>query len=302
MARPGPVRARGAEAGRGCRPGRCVREDRQRSGPSSVQAATVVDGVQTFELFRFADAVQSVVLKSGFVNGRVGLQISTEDLDEWERCLEALQSDEAAQWPARGRSAWGDVTPDDPVEVTVHDSPSTQIAVRVPIDVTPEWLEENRLRLDRVRAAVSASSWRVLRQIADGPESITGPVGIDVTAVCDDAPVSQDLAVWAGERPFDNRAAGSTHDELYERYLDRTMPSCLRCRASWRTWRPSSRAARTTTAASCGPHRRRHRARWCTCSCLTTRRRKCPSTPRSWPANMVSSASTRGGECLRPWA
>ncbi|MDV6290964.1 DUF5959 family protein [Streptomyces sp. UP1A-1] len=58
---------------------------------------------------------------------------------------------------AGDRSAWVDVVPDDPVEVTVHDSPSTQIAVRVPIDVASEWLEENRLRLARVRAAVSAS-------------------------------------------------------------------------------------------------------------------------------------------------
>ncbi|MGW4756163.1 DUF5959 family protein [Streptomyces chartreusis] len=47
---------------------------------------------------------------------------------------------------------------DDPLEVTAYVSPSTQIAVRVPIDVAPGWLEENRLRLDRVLAAVSASS------------------------------------------------------------------------------------------------------------------------------------------------
>lgn len=140
----------------------------------------MVDGAQTFELFRFADTVQSVavevkcdapltmgeeryysaeiVLKSDFVNGRVGLQVSREDLDEWERCLDALQAEEAAEWPTGGRSAWVDVVPDDPVEVTVHDSPSTQIAVRVPVDVPSEWLEENRLRLARVRAAVSASS------------------------------------------------------------------------------------------------------------------------------------------------
>ncbi|NUV62724.1 hypothetical protein [Streptomyces sp. CAI-85] len=32
--------------------------------------------------------------------------------------------------------------------------------------------------------------------------------------------MSYDLAVWAGDRPFDNRAAGSTYDELYERYLE----------------------------------------------------------------------------------
>lgn len=140
----------------------------------------MVDGGQTFELFRFADRVQSVavevrcdapltmseeryysaeiVVQSGFVNGRVGLQVSREELDEWERCLDALEAEEGAEWPAGGRSAWVDVVPDDPVEVTVHDSPSTQIAVCVPIDVASGWLEENRLRLDRVRAAISASS------------------------------------------------------------------------------------------------------------------------------------------------
>ncbi|MFC8370467.1 DUF5959 family protein [Streptomyces sp. NPDC057239] len=140
----------------------------------------VVDGAQTLELFRFADSVQNVtvevrcdaplmmgeeryypaeiVLRSGFVNGRVGLQVSHEDLDEWERCLDALRAEEGAEWPAGGRSAWVEVVPDDPVEVTVHDSPSTQIVVRVPVDVASGWLEENRLRLERVRAALSATS------------------------------------------------------------------------------------------------------------------------------------------------
>ncbi|MEE2042569.1 DUF5959 family protein [Nocardiopsis tropica] len=38
--------------------------------------------------------------------------------------------------------------------MTVHDMPSTQIAVRMPIDAAEDWLEENRARLDRVREAV----------------------------------------------------------------------------------------------------------------------------------------------------
>jgi hypothetical protein len=38
--------------------------------------------------------------------------------------------------------------------VTVHDAPSTQIAVRMPIDDTSDWVEENRLRLERVRKAL----------------------------------------------------------------------------------------------------------------------------------------------------
>lgn len=155
-------------------------EDQEQPDPSSVQEAAVVDEAQTFELFRFADPSQSVtvevrcgepllmgeaqyyaaeiVVESGFVSGRVGLQVSLEDLDEWERCLDALQAEEGAEWPAGGRSAWLDVVPDDPVEVTVHDSPSTQIAVRVPIDVGSEWLQENRLRLTGVRMAITRSS------------------------------------------------------------------------------------------------------------------------------------------------
>ncbi|PCG82319.1 hypothetical protein CIB93_30570 [Streptomyces sp. WZ.A104] len=140
----------------------------------------MVDAAQTFELFRFADTTQSVavevscgapltvdekryypaeiVVTSDFVSGRVGLQVSLEDLDEWERCLDALQSEQGAEWPAGGRSAWVDVVPDDPVEVSVHDSPSTQVSVRVPVDVTPAWLEDNRRRLDHVRAAVTTPS------------------------------------------------------------------------------------------------------------------------------------------------
>jgi hypothetical protein len=98
----------------------------------------VVDEVQAVELFRFEDPVQSVtvevrcdgpllmgkeryyaaeiVVESGFISGRVGLQVSLEDLDEWERCLGALQAEEGVEWPAGGRSAWLEVVPDDPVE------------------------------------------------------------------------------------------------------------------------------------------------------------------------------------------
>ncbi|MFD8228758.1 hypothetical protein ACFV16_31995 [Streptomyces massasporeus] len=32
--------------------------------------------------------------------------------------------------------------------------------------------------------------------------------------------MSYDLAVWDGDRPFDNRAASSMYGELYKRYLD----------------------------------------------------------------------------------
>ncbi|WP_312870177.1 DUF5959 family protein [Streptomyces himalayensis] len=137
----------------------------------------MIDDAHALELFRFADRVQSVtlrvacdapmvtgeeryyaaeiVLESGFVNGTVGLHISGGDLDEWGRCLDALEAEEGAEWPPGGRSAWLSVVPQDPLEVTVHDSPSTQIAVQVPVDVATGWLKENRLRLEHVRMAIA---------------------------------------------------------------------------------------------------------------------------------------------------
>ncbi|GGY48472.1 hypothetical protein GCM10010342_39850 [Streptomyces anulatus] len=47
------------------------------------------------------------------------------------------------------------MVPGDPLEVTVHDSQSTQIAVQIPVDVPNGWLEENRLRLEHVRKAIA---------------------------------------------------------------------------------------------------------------------------------------------------
>jgi hypothetical protein len=136
----------------------------------------VVYETRTLELFRIADPAQSIVLEvdsgehtvtgegryfaaslvveSDFVHGRVGLVVSAGDLDAWERCLDALRCEERAEWPAADRTARLEVVPEDPVMVTVHDAPSTQIAVRMPIDDTSDWVEENRLRLQRVRKAL----------------------------------------------------------------------------------------------------------------------------------------------------
>ncbi|MER7549980.1 DUF5959 family protein [Streptomyces anulatus] len=136
-----------------------------------------IDDANALELFRFADPAQSVTLRvacdapmvsgdesyyaaeiaveSGFISGTVGLHISDADLDEWSQCLDALEADEGVEWPPGDRSAWLSVVPEDPLEVTVHDSPSTQIAVQIPVDVPTGWLEENRLRLEHVRKAIA---------------------------------------------------------------------------------------------------------------------------------------------------
>ncbi|MEU1899539.1 DUF5959 family protein [Nocardiopsis dassonvillei] len=128
------------------------------------------------ELFRFADPGQSIalevdcgeplatggawyygasiVVESDFVRGRVGLVVSTRDLDDWERCLDALHAEERVEWPTADRTAWLELVPEDSLMVTVHDAPSTQIAVRMPIDDTSDWTEENRLRLECIRKLV----------------------------------------------------------------------------------------------------------------------------------------------------
>ncbi|MFD4794913.1 DUF5959 family protein [Streptomyces anulatus] len=137
----------------------------------------MIDDANALELFRFADPVQSVTLQvacdapmvsgeesyyaaviaveSGFISGTVGLHVSDADVDEWGQCLDALAADEGVEWPPGGRSAWLSVVPEDPLEVTVHDSPSTQIAVQIPVDAPTWWLEENRLRLEHVRKAIA---------------------------------------------------------------------------------------------------------------------------------------------------
>ncbi|NEB85652.1 hypothetical protein G3I43_15920 [Streptomyces anulatus] len=136
-----------------------------------------IDDANALELFRFADPAQSVTLRvacdapmvsgdesyyaaeiaveSGFISGTVGLHISDADLDEWGQCLDVLEANEGVEWPPGDRSAWLSVVPEDPLEVAVHDSPSTQIAVQIPVDVPTGWLEENRLRLEHVRKAIA---------------------------------------------------------------------------------------------------------------------------------------------------
>ncbi|WP_444961770.1 DUF5959 family protein [Nocardiopsis sp. M1B1] len=139
----------------------------------------MTDDVRPLPLLRIADRWQSVsvrvlgtpvtpsggrhheaeiVVESDFVSGRVGLVVSPGDLDAWERCLNALAAEERAEWPSGGRTAWLDIVPDDPVEVTVRDSPSTQVSVRLPIDVPEGWLEENRALLAHVRRFLDQAS------------------------------------------------------------------------------------------------------------------------------------------------
>ncbi|MBB6170433.1 hypothetical protein HNR23_000493 [Nocardiopsis mwathae] len=119
------------------------------------------------DVFRFYDPVQSVaarmyedpdyevrgrlvypgeiIVESSFVEGRVRLCLSVRDLKEWSSCLQELENEEPVAWPTEERTARVEVVPDDPLVVTVVDSPSSQVSVRVPVDVDlDECLVENR--------------------------------------------------------------------------------------------------------------------------------------------------------------
>jgi hypothetical protein len=62
---------------------------------------------------------------------------------------------------------------------------------------------------------------------------LSGPAGAGGTAACDDALVSYGLAVWDGDRPLDDDQAGSTYDELYERYLESVKSKCWPAGSRW---------------------------------------------------------------------
>ncbi|WP_030965118.1 DUF5959 family protein [Streptomyces sp. NRRL S-378] len=114
---------------------------------------------------RYYDA--EAVVTSGFVNGTVYLGFDSEDLKDWDRLLDAIEEAEheadlddpfTADWPRSGRTAYLRFIAEDPYVVEVHDGPSTQIVVSVPLDMGAKWVAESRERLAAARAALSVGT------------------------------------------------------------------------------------------------------------------------------------------------
>ncbi|MCX4808674.1 DUF5959 family protein [Streptomyces sp. NBC_01214] len=63
-----------------------------------------------------------------------------------------------ADWPRSGRTAYLRFIADDPYVVEVHDGPSTQIVVSVPLDMSEEWIAESRERLAAARAVLGVGT------------------------------------------------------------------------------------------------------------------------------------------------
>jgi hypothetical protein len=141
----------------------------------------VTESAEPLELIRLDDGTQSVVvrvlsaqpgyydaeivIRSDFVNATVRTDFDADDIGEWGDLLDAVEDDDAdteqdeddvfaGNWPREGRAAYLTFVADDPYVVEVHDAPSTQICVRVPLDLKPDWIAESRARLTAVRRAL----------------------------------------------------------------------------------------------------------------------------------------------------
>ncbi|MFD3453952.1 DUF5959 family protein [Streptomyces sp. NPDC058691] len=136
----------------------------------------MAESAEPLELIRLDDGGQSVavrvlsrqgdyydaeiVIASDFVNATVRTGFDAEDIQEWGSLLDAVEEADADQdedlvfagdWPYEGGTAYLTFVADDPYVVEVHDAPGTQICVRVPLDLSGDWIAEARERHADVR-------------------------------------------------------------------------------------------------------------------------------------------------------
>ncbi|MEV4436573.1 DUF5959 family protein [Streptomyces sp. NPDC049585] len=120
-------------------------------------SVTLVDRVPAWEPDYYA---ADITVTSGFVNARLRIHVTLEDLDHWADALDRIGSDEhqpaegdplTLDWPPAGNDGYLRFIADDPYMVEVHDTPQTQVSVRVPLDMHEEWIKEARQRLAVVR-------------------------------------------------------------------------------------------------------------------------------------------------------
>ncbi|MGW3724574.1 DUF5959 family protein [Streptomyces sp. NPDC000851] len=144
----------------------------------------MIESAEPVELSRLDDGLQSVavrllsttpqqgyydaeiVIRSDFVNAAVRTGLDADDIEEWGALLDAVEradaeagdddSEFAADWPKGGRTAYLTFVAQDPYVVEVHDAPSTQVTVRVPLDLKSDWLGKARERLSTARRALGA--------------------------------------------------------------------------------------------------------------------------------------------------
>ncbi|MGW7026856.1 DUF5959 family protein [Streptomyces xanthophaeus] len=105
-----------------------------------------------------------IVITGGFVEGRLRIVVSLEDLDHWMAALDRIEADEretahgnvlTVDWPPAGNDGFLRLIADDPVVVEVYGQPQTRTSVTVPLDLDQGWIAEARRRMRTVRELAS---------------------------------------------------------------------------------------------------------------------------------------------------
>ncbi|MEU8773383.1 DUF5959 family protein [Streptomyces sp. NPDC048606] len=109
------------------------------------------------------DYAVDIVIASSFVNARLYVLITPDDLDHWAEALDRIEAHETdgapddtdgpltVDWPPASNDGYLRFIAEDPYVVEVRDAPQSGIVVRVPLDLGPEWITEARQRIAAVR-------------------------------------------------------------------------------------------------------------------------------------------------------
>ncbi|MEW5626338.1 DUF5959 family protein [Streptomyces hydrogenans] len=97
------------------------------------------------------------VVETETVKGSFPVYVASDDLDDWAEALEALEGNRFVSWLNSGRTVQFKIKTVSPgvIAVSVHDGPSSQVTVSVPLFPATGWIEDQRARLDEVRRLFS---------------------------------------------------------------------------------------------------------------------------------------------------
>ncbi|MER6568981.1 DUF5959 family protein [Streptomyces sp. NPDC001093] len=95
------------------------------------------------------------VVQTETVTGSFPVYVTSDDLDDWEEALGALAGNRFVSWLNSGRTVQLKIKPLRPgvIGVSVHDGPSSQVTVSLPLYPAAGWIDDQRARLEKVRRA-----------------------------------------------------------------------------------------------------------------------------------------------------
>ncbi|MFI8459436.1 DUF5959 family protein [Kitasatospora sp. NPDC085464] len=91
------------------------------------------------------------------INGSFPVGITSDDLDACKEALDKLAGDRSVSWLNSGRSVQLEIKPlrSGVIGVSIHDGPSSQVTVSLPLSPPTGWIEDHRARLENVRRALA---------------------------------------------------------------------------------------------------------------------------------------------------